>query len=669
MEDLFQIPSSSARSEPLGQKDKSSRSQKRRWIFWITLGVLVILLGTTLFGVGRFFRGAGEAMAEFDKARSSLVAFEFEDAKEQIAGTEDAILLSRSGLTWLGWMRPLPWVGDQIEALSLTFDAAAVSLSALGNATQILEDVYIVMVEAEERLSLDELGADFTLADLDDQARISLFETLHQSTSRLQEMQVELAIALASLSELKTLNVHEDIRALTLPFEETLPMLAAGVDLLTPVAASIGELSGLNEDRQWLVLFLNDNEMRPGGGFIGVYGLLLMHDGEIQTFQVDDSYAVDRLVENIEDYQIDPPEALTNYVGVDKWYFRDSNWSPDIRVASRDARVLFRQEYSAAGQPVPEVHGVLSLTLTFAGSILDVLGPITLDGIEFTGENLSQVLQYDVEFGYQDRNIPWEMRKAIIGVLAGEVLSRLFSLPIDDWPSMIETITSGFEEKRLALYSEDEDVQDVFLDAGWAGELSPDSDDVLMLVDANMAAMKTDPYIERSVNYTITPDGDDYIAEAEIKYTHTGEFSPLVTRYRTYSRLYVPLGSELIDSSGALVNDIILDPWQNGGEVTVADDLGFTSFGAFISIEPGEEGTLSFVYRLPPSVAEAIDHGFYELLVEKQMGALPYTLTLDLDFDKKIRAADPAEDKEALGDSVYELNTNLDQSMGFAVEF
>ncbi len=669
MEDLFQIQSTSTDSDALPASPSPSRPRARRRIFLLGLVLVVLFIAATLFGVGRFLTGGIEAEERFDEAQEALLAFEFDLAKDELASTEEAIRVSRSGLMWLSPFRLLPWVGDQIAALSLTLSAAEESLSALGSAVDIIDDVYQVIADAEERLSLTELDHSFTLADLDDEARIELFTTLHQSTSKLQEMQVEISIAIEELSQLESLRVHEDILALIQPFQEVLPTIAAGIDLLTPVAASISELSGLGEDRQWLVLFLNDNEMRPGGGFIGVFGLLLMQDGEIQTFQVDDAMAVDSLVTTLDEYQIAPPSALADYVGVDRWYFRDSNWSPDIPTASSDARTLFRQEYSAAGQPVPEVHGVLSFSLSFAAAVIDVVGPITVDGIEFTGDNLSEVLQYDVEFGYQDRNISWDERKAIVGTLADVVLAELLSLPVNSWEDMITTIAAGFEEKHLALYSEDEETQDVFVDAGWAASFDPVSDDVLMLVDANMAALKTDPYVDRQIDYSITPDEEGYIARADVTYNHTGVFSDLVTRYRTYTRLYVPLGSELLDSSGSLVNDALLDPTAAEGEVTVADDLGYTSFGAFISIEPGAEGTLSFTYRLPPDLSEAIDRGYYELWVEKQMSAAPYTLTLDLDFDKKIRAAYPEEDEEAFGNSAYELNTILDQSTGFTVEF
>jgi hypothetical protein len=60
--------------------------------------------------------------------------------------------------------------------------------------------------------------------------------------------------------------------------------------------------------------------------------------------------------------------------------------------------------------------------------------------------------------------------------------------------------------------------------------------------------------------------------------------------------------------------------------------------------------------------------GVYELAVFKQMGARDNALTLDLDFGKKLKSAEPNEDKADFGDTRYQVNTILDQNHVFTVQ-
>ena len=120
-------------------------------------------------------------------------------------------------------------------------------------------------------------------------------------------------------------------------------------------------------------------------------------------------------------------------------------------------------------------------------------------------------------------------------------------------------------------------------------------------------------------------------------------------------------------TKGALVDDKLRNPAGDPGTVDIGQDLGFTTFGTFIAIEPGAVGELVFEYKLAPSVVEAIEMHLYQLTVIKQIGAANYPLTLNLDFDKKVSSAMPSEDEEGWGDDTYRLNTILDQDLIFNV--
>jgi hypothetical protein len=658
--------------EPFGVRRVSfwKRGSTRLFVAIIVLAVIV-LGAVSALGVSRLLSGGERAKAGIEAAQTAAAEFDFSGARDGVAEAIAGLEQARSGLQLLVWTRPVPYIGDQVSAISAVVDAGLDSAAALSQAIDIAQDVYEVVIEAQALLDVKKTGERVeSFADLTPATKADLLRALHNSFPKLKEAQVKLRLAQADLDRLDELNVAPQITEAVAPFRELLPELISGVEVLVPVAASVQELAGVDGDRQWLLLFENNSELRPGGGFLGVFGLLLMRDGEISNLAVSDTYSIDQYVENPA-YQVAAPAPLVKYVGVSKWYFRDANWSPDFPTSAQTATKLLRQEVSFLGQPVPEIHGVIGITPDFVSRLINLTGPITVDGITFTSGNIRDLLEYEVEFGFKDKDIPFDERKAIVAKLSDELVDRLFHLSTSKWPDLFVVIDQSFSDKQIHLYSFDSEAQSAFVDAGWSGQIDQGTnDDFLMVIDANLAALKSDPVVERSINYSIAPDGQGgFNATTAITYKINGTFTELTTRYRTYTRVYAPLGSTFISSSGSLEDDKLHNPTLKEGTVDVIDDLGLTSFGTFTSIEPGQSRTLSFTYRLPPSVASAIKNDVYQLQVAKQLGTQDHALTLDLNFGKKVRTATPPEDPSEFGDNSLKLETTLDQDLVFTVQF
>lgn len=636
-------------------------------VLLVVFVVLCLALGGLLvFAAGKIGHGLSVAKVSAAAAQTAMKDGDFTDAAAALGEAKAALYEAQSGVRLVGFLRFAPWVGTQLRGLSYTLDAGIATLDALERAVAIVVDVRTTTQEAQALLGVTDSG-EVPYGELASSARVALLDALHDAHPDLLTMQVKLAIAQEDLAQLRALNVAPVLLAAVAPFETMLEPLAEAVDLLAPFAAVVPELAGLGADRQFLLLFANNTELRPSGGFLGVYGLSIVRDGEVIVMTTDDTYNVDVYVAG-DGYFVAPPTPLTAYLGTPKWFFRDSNWSPDFPTATKDGVQLFRQEIAYAGQPVPEVHGVLMFTPTFIGRLLDLVGPITVDGQTFTSENIADKLEYQVEVGYVEAGIPLHQRKDVVARMADTLVDRVLAMPSSRWPELFAVLTKGFGAKELALWSADEDVQATYADAGWAGEAAQGSaDDVLMVVDANLAALKTDPVVDRTIAYAVRPTSAGYEATVTITYDHNGSFDWKTTRYRTYTRVYVPLGSTLVSSEGSLANDKLQSPSGAEGTVTTADELGMTGFGAFTSVEPGKTQQLSFTYMLPSSVGEAIDAGVYELRVIKQLGAASHDLALDLDFGASVTYATPPEDEDEWGDERYYRETALDGDKEFTV--
>jgi hypothetical protein len=426
-----------------------------------------------------------------------------------------------------------------------------------------------------------------------------------------------------------------------------------------PIVDLLPQLLGIKEPRTYLFLFLNNTEMRPAGGFIGSYAVARITNGNIELITLEGSEQLDKRTPA--SFAPVPPLPITEHLGVSQWYFRDANWDPDFRVSAERVLSFYG---SQGGAYADEIDLVVAIDTEVLEAVLKILGPVSADGKTFTADNVVELLQYDTSYGFNDRDIPFEDRKQILDTLFIDIKSKLPGSLIESYPAYIAAANTLIQEKHVQLYSKDPEEQRVFENRNIAGRVAAVTHDYLMWIDANLAALKTDRVISRDLSYTtrIREDGRT-VARAEMTYTHSGTFDWRTSRYRTYARIFVPKGSQLLETSG----DMRTDRSTDRGRIDSGELYDKSWFGTFISIEPGTTGVLSFTYLLPEDITADEP---YELLVQKQAGIPTLDLTLDLEFATNLESAEPAEPQENWGDTYYQTAvTDMQTDQLFTVQY
>lgn len=498
-----------------------------------------------------------------------------------------------------------------------------------------------------------------SLDKLDPQSRRLLIQELYESQPVLRGTKAEIDLALATLQNLPdglvTFFMRKNINELINILSQTDRTLGEVI----PLAEVFPPIAGYPDEKTYLFLLENNTELRPTGGFIGTYGLLKVNQGQIISFFTDDSYNLDRLVKP-KDRPV-PPPALAKYLGIERWYFRDVNWAPDFKEAAQLAEKFYQEESGFKNH----LDGVLAITPDVVTPLLKILGPIQVDGIQFTADNFVETLEWQVEMAYKQAGIPRAQRKDIIRDLVDQFIEKLSAVSPLAWIDIIHSLTVNLDEKHILIYSNDASLQQSVELSGWAGRLTNYPGDYLMVVDANLASFKSDPVVERKINYEVAETGGDLMATVNLSYQHHGGFDWKTTRYRTYTRVYAPLGSELISSQGAMLAPKNPSP----GPVETGQEAGKTFFGAFISIEPGETKTLQFKYKLPVTITDLVKNQSYQLLVQKQPGVVERDLTIRLNLGKTTKSWSPAGFGVKTDNGRIEWQTELRSDQQFMVNF
>ncbi len=437
-----------------------------------------------------------------------------------------------------------------------------------------------------------------------------------------------------SLVEIKSVQSFTWVTPLTSRIKELTEKITTGQKTLasaSPLTKLLPSILGYPDAATYLFVLQNSDELRATGGFIGTYGIIQTRDGDFARFETHDVYHLDIPVEG--KVKITPPDPLKKYLNKN-WFFRDANWSPDWPTSAEKLLWFYNQENNAQAKPDPikNFDGVIAITPEVITELMNITGPIVVDGETYTAQNFVDLLQYKVEKDFIRLGVSRWHRKEVIAEIAKILKERLLDLPLDRWPELIRLVGDNMARKNVLLYDKDPATKQLILEQGWGGELKKTWGDFLMVVDSNMAALKTDAVMKRHIDYQVDQGKDgDLTAVATLSYSHEGSLDWKTSRYQSFTRLYVPEGSQLLRATGFAPDSVI-----------TGNELGRTYFGGYLTVPPHQTGQVVIEYTLPRRMVENMTtYKNYGLFIQKQPGTGQVGVSVDVAFLNDIKSYSP----------------------------
>ncbi len=534
--------------------------------------------------------------------------YDLSQALQAFSGAQSVIDNEHKLLTAVASM--LPVVGTQIkERQDLLFAGHHV---ALGN-------TYIVK-------GLDEAVSDKELEFSD---RLVIMK------SHLKAALPQYDIALERLSGVSSDVLPYEYQGAYSDFRVLFAALVDDLHDLADVMDALGSIIGEEEFRRYLLVFQNNHEIRPTGGFIGSMAVADVQKGKLMDITVPGGGSYD-LQGQLDTYLSPPiPLQLVNY----RWHFHDANWFADFKVSAE--KLMWFYEHSREST----VDGVIALNASVLERLLQVLGPVSAgDGhMVLAQERALSDIQYAVEVDYdKQQNKP----KAIIGDALSEIIDQLKDLEATDILRLLTELHEALVQKEIQVYVADVGSQKTLSDFGWTGEMPNvgDTEDFLMVVNSNIGGGKSDARIKQSIDHQVAVQGDgSAIVTARVKRTHGGVEGEQFygDRNINFIRFYVPSGARLVDAGGFAFpeEESFLAPpeWYTDDEdiaqveksaqfhsqtgTLLTEEFGKTVFGNWMLTEPGQTSEAFVQYVLPFRLLSAAqERSTYQLRVEKQSG-------------------------------------------------
>lgn len=507
-----------------------------------------------------------------------------------------------------GDLRSLPEIVKQIPAYGTRLNAAlrlvplAITLSQAGvTSCNILNTL---VTGLHDPLTLQ--GHGITISDL---ALV---------TQDVKKLGSALALAIQQVNQLQPGDLSFDSRIpkLVSTFHNDLPLIQNWLDTFQQLLPITPTLLGIGTPANYLIEVVDSTELRPGGGFIGNYGIATLSGGRLAAAHITDVDLLDKPYE-IAGNVIPYPAAYTWFdLAPGSWSFRDSNLDADFPTVARYGEQTYKQE----GGNVP-VQGVIAITPMLIEHALAITGPIAIpeyNNETITAQNLIARIHFH-QLGREgqgselipspDRNS--SLRKRFTALLAEHFLARVRQLSSANLSELLLLMFNSVRSKDIQIYFNSNVAEKFLHDHNLDAAIQAPIGDSLFVVDANIAPNKANNFIINTLNDRVTIDGQgNTIHHASLQYTWTiagqNYGSPV---YRDFVRVYVPPDSILL----------LQDGWQPRG---TSSAFNRKVWMGYFELSYGETRTITLEWKVPAAASRDQSSWHYQYLIQKQAGIL-----------------------------------------------
>ncbi len=629
------------------EKKKSFRRKSFKFSFnkksagIAALVLVVILVVSSLIGYFGIYKPAmnmkvkaNEVAAQGKLVNAAFKENDLEKVQKELDVTEVKFNDFKKEAKKLYWIKPIPFLGGYGKDLNNAVDAGGYLISAAKKTITAIEphadligfkkgtDTSFVDKPAELRLQTAVLTLDSIVKDVD-----AIAEDVDQARIRIDKIDPN-----RYPEDLNGTKLRDNIEKGISQFDGIASLF---VDA-KPFLKNLPEFLGAKEEKTYLILFMNDKELRPTGGFLTAYAIFKVNKGKFEVAKSDDIYSLDA---SISKHPKAPEKILAYHKGVSQFNIRDSNLSPDFHETNK----LFDSLYQQSSIKV-EYDGIIAMDTYVLIDALKILGDTQARGTNFSADidkrcdcpqaiyKLLDEIDRPVSYIKTDR-------KGILGDLLFAIMQKALGFsPSKYWGQLAqEVLMKNLNEKHILMDMKDKEIQESLVALNFAGRIQETEGDYLHINDTNFAGAKSNLFVQHSIksDTTIAQDGTvtrDITIDYKNPYKHSNcsqEQSEKLgvgglcinATLRNWLRVYVPEGSKLVSFNGSEKKTLTYD------------ELGKTVFEGFLGVQPEGKATVKISYTLPFKVENKSD---YNLLVQKQPGTAGHAFTATLNGKKVV---------------------------------
>ncbi|MDQ2886059.1 MAG: DUF4012 domain-containing protein [Chloroflexota bacterium] len=427
-----------------------------------------------------------------------------------------------------------------------------------------------------------------------------------------------LALAARQVNQLQPADIQFDprIARLVSSFHKNLPLLQQGLTSARQLLSIAPTLLGVGTPTNYLIEILDSTELRPGGGFIGNYGVATLAGGRLASAHITDTDLLDGPFVAA-GHSIPYPPSYTWFTLVPSWNLRNSNLDADFPTAARYAE----QNYTKEGGNTA-VQGVIAVTPVLIERVLTITGPIAVPEYHetVTAQNLIARIHFHQlggsAAGEGSDLIPSpdghsSLRKRFTELLAEHLLDHIRHLPASGLSRILQAMMTGVSSKDMQLYFNSPTAENVLHGLQLDAAIQAPAGDSLFVVDANIGDNKANSFITNTLDDQVSIDAEgNAIHHASIRYAWTTP-GPIYgnPQYQDFIHVYAPPTSVLLSQNG----------WQARGTSTA---FHREVWMGYFTLNYGQTSTITLVWKVAAAARKDASGWHYQYTVQRQAGIL-----------------------------------------------
>lgn len=443
--------------------------------------------------------------------------------------------------------------------------------------------------------------------------------------------------------------------------KERLSKFAPFLDGLSSSIDLFPQIFGIEGERNYLILFQNNMELRPSGGFIGSYGILSLEKGHIKNFTIHDVYDADGQLKA----HVEPPYPIRRFLPSPHWYLRDSNFSVDFRNSASSAAYFLNLEKKE------NVDGVIGIDTSFVRELISSVGSVYVPEYKETinKENFLRVTQARAE---EDFFAGSTQKKDFLASLFRALKAEFMNRKDISYLRIGEAFISGINKKHVLVSFGDPRIQQTFTLNGWSSALfdnRPEKEDTINdffgLNEANLGVSKVNQFIERKISLNVHLNENGEVLEtARISFENSGDMD-----YKNYLRLILPRDTEitsiLINGNNQSMVNAVVNPEEYERkdfvppqelEVEHTQEEGKSLIGFLLMVPPRKETVVSVSYKLSKKLSYNSPSTFYSIKFFKQPGVDEIPFSFSFSYPQRLMQA-------VDGKLIFEENLSEDKEL------
>lgn len=574
--------------------------RKLHIVLW-SIGGLVALLVVAAGWVGvrgwlayQHLRDAQTAVEDLDTSTllSSALAGDTADLQQTVDDVSDDVSRAAALTSDPVWRAAevLPWIGPNLGAFR----------EATGSFDDALTKGVEPFLSAIDGIQLDSL--------LPQDGRVSAdgLQQLDAAAPSLSAASDGIAAADDRAAAIDTTDLADTVSQKVETLQTALDSLASVSRTVASVSQLLPSALGTEGSRNYLLLFLNNAELRAQGGIVGSLAVLHTDDGAITlTEQASSS----DFPEDENGVMSLPDDVRAIYGLLPAQYIQDVTLVPNFSLTGELAQAMWQKQYGET------VDGVLALDPVTLGYLLQATGSIDVEGVTITSDNAAQQLLNEIYI----RETNPKKQDAFFEAAAAAVFQKMTAGGFDA-STFVQGLVRGISENRVHLWEADAGEQALLDGSSLAGGL-PVSDTQTTRLSAYLndgTGAKMSYYVEPSttvtasqctadgkaseftVTITLTSTAPSDIADYPSYLTGGGVFGVTPGIVRTLVQVYPSPGFDYVGGS--------VDA-PSGGGLSLASNGDYVLARTSVDLASGESATISVTYRANSPASTTVELG------------------------------------------------------------